>query len=161
MLIKSALVPFKRQNSVTTMIAIWFFGQQPFIRGTWVAALSGRSILEQFVFAALGMNGRFSCCIATPSSQPLQHHPRCERTQRKIRWSPIGLFMPLAARNTKVRFGLKPTSNLQTLRYKPCSPKTLPTQCLQHSTSQHCVQHRDSALKIAINMAKSACLVCF
>ena len=150
MLIKSGLVPFKRQNSVTTMIAIWFFGQQPFIRGTWVAALSGRSILEQFVFAALGMNGRFSCCIATPSSQPLQHHPRCERTQRKIWWSPIGLFMPLAAPNVNVRSGWK------TSKHIICVPNHVrPKLC------QHCVQRRDSAPKILSNTAKSVCLVCF
>ncbi|CRK76809.1 hypothetical protein NIG5292_02878 [Nereida ignava] len=43
----------------------------------------------------------------------------------------------------------------------PCTPQTPPKQCPQHSISQHSVQHRDSAVEIASNTAKSVCLVCF
>jgi hypothetical protein len=50
MLIKSALVPFKRQNSVTTMIAIWFFGQQRlFAERGWLLCPADQSLNNSFL----------------------------------------------------------------------------------------------------------------
>ena len=63
-------------------------------------------------------------------------------------------------RGEAVKF-LVPRSKLQALCYQQCPHKTPPTQCLQHSTSQPCVQHRVSALKIVSNTAKSVFKVCF